>query len=158
MIISALIAIEAKDLFASIIAFGMLGLELSLALLILRAPDIAAILLTIEMITLAVFAGAVQKHKLKPFIEKDVFSSLTFIAFSILFIIICMRAFIELPVFGNPLMRLSELYTHRALNDTGSTNLVSAIIYGFRGLDSLIVVILLFLTSMGVLHITEKKQ
>lgn len=158
MILSAIIAVEAKDHFASVIAFGMMGLELALALLILKAPDVAVLLLTIEITTLAVFASAVYRHKLKPFMDKDIFSSLTFIAFAALFLIVCLRAIIELPAFGSPLMKLAGIYSQASLEVTGSANIVSSVIYGFRGIDSLIVVIILFLTSIGVIHITEKKQ
>jgi multisubunit Na+/H+ antiporter MnhB subunit len=158
MILSAVIAVEAKDHFASVIAFGLIGLELSLALLILKAPDAAVLLLTLEMTALAVFAAAVYRRKLKPFLDKDIFSSLTFIAFSALFLIVCARAFIELPAFGSPLMKLADIYSRSALEVTGSANIVAAVIYGFRGLDSLIVIMILFLSAIGLLHVTEKKQ
>ncbi|MES0341093.1 MAG: hydrogenase subunit MbhD domain-containing protein, partial [Candidatus Humimicrobiaceae bacterium] len=40
MIIGAIIAIEMKDILSSIIAVGAVGLGLSIALLILKAPDV----------------------------------------------------------------------------------------------------------------------
>jgi len=157
MILSAIVAVEAKDLFASIIAFGIMGLELALAFLLLRAPDIAIVLLTIEMIALAVFAGVILKRKTEYFPEKDIFSSFTFIAFMVLFIIVCLKAFIELPAFGDPLLKLANIYAAQSLDKTGAANIMSAIIFNYRCFDSLIVIMILLLTTIGIQHITEKK-
>jgi multicomponent Na+:H+ antiporter subunit B len=159
MIVSALIAIEARDYFVSVIAVGVLGLELSLAFLLLKAPDLAIIFLVLEMIALAVFVKAITLgHKPKSTVDFDVFSTLTFIAFGALFVIICLKAFAELPQFGSPLMRLGDYYGSRSLEQTGAANIVAAIAFNFRGLDSLITVMILFLTAMGISHIAGKKE
>jgi multisubunit Na+/H+ antiporter MnhB subunit len=158
MILSAIVAVEAKDIFASIIAFGIMGLELALAFLLLKAPDIAIVLLTLEMIVFMVFAAELLKRKAKYFPERDIFSSFTFIAFTILFIIVSLKAFIELPSFGEPLLKLAKVYCLQSLDKTGASNIVSAIIFNYRCFDSLIVIMVLLLTAIGIQSITEKKQ
>nr|MBP7056629.1 DUF4040 domain-containing protein [Candidatus Omnitrophota bacterium] len=39
MILAALIAVQAKDLVSSVVAIGAVGIGLSMALLVLKAPD-----------------------------------------------------------------------------------------------------------------------
>jgi multicomponent Na+:H+ antiporter subunit B len=158
MIAAALIAIEAEDFFASVIALGVMGLELSLVFLLLKAPDVAVIILVLEMLGLAVFAKTVASHKPKEFRDLDVFSAITFAAFAALFTMICVKAFNELPVFGSPVMTLSDEYAARSMGSTGTANIVSAIAFNFRAFDSLIVLMVLFLTAMGIFHIIRKNK
>jgi len=158
MIASAAIAVEANDLFASVIALGVLGLELSLACLLLKSPDTAIILLVLEMIALAVLAKAVTKQGSKPVRDLDPLSSVTFIAFAVLFVTICVKAFAGLPAFGSPLMKLGDIYASGAVEKTGASNIVAAVMFNFRGLDTLIAAMLLLLTAIGIVHITDKKE
>ena len=158
MIISALIAIEAEGSFTPVIALGVLGLELSLAFLLLKAPDIAIVLLVAEMIALAVIAALIAKQKPGRARDLDPFSALTFIAFAVLFVIISLKALSETPRFGAPLMKLADLYLAQSMAKAGAPNVVAAIAFNFRGLDSLIALIILFLTAIGIFHLTGKKE
>ncbi len=54
MIIGAIVAIEMKDLLSSVIAVGAVGLGLSIALLILKAPDVAITQLVVEILCLII--------------------------------------------------------------------------------------------------------
>ncbi len=158
MIAAALMAVETKDFFASIIALGVMGLELCLVFLLLKAPDLAIITLVLEILALAVFAKAIASHNPKPMGDLDIFSLLTFAAFAVLFTLICVKVFNELPSFGLPLMKLGDDYAAGSMQNTGAANEVSAIAFNFRGFDSLIALMVLLLTAMGVFHIMRKKE
>ena len=158
MISAALIAVESRRLYAVVIAFGLLGLELSLTFLLLKAPDVAVMTLVLEMTALAVFAKIVSGHKPEPFKDLDILAGLTFAAFAVLFVTVCVKAFSELPQFGSPLMYLADSYCALSMEKTGASNVVAAVAFNFRGLDSIISLLILLLTAIGIFHVTGEKE
>ncbi len=151
MIIGAIIAVELEDLLSSVIAVGAVGLGLSMAFLILKAPDLAITQLVVEILCLIILIRATIKKDL-PFSTSGrwVFNTFITIAFVMVFLIVAMKAFIDLPEFGFPLMRISKTYIEEAVAKTGATNVVSAIILDFRGYDTLGEATILFTAVIGV--------
>ncbi len=157
MICGAIIAVEIEDLLSSVIAVGAVGLGLSLAFLILKAPDLAITQLVVEILCLIILIRATVNKDLP--ILKDgrwffnTISTLSFIAVFLLFAYFALR---ELPQFGIPIMRVSEEYISKGLEETGAANIVSAIILDFRGYDTLGEVTILFTAVMGVLAVMRR--
>ena len=58
MIIGAIIAVETKDILSSIVALGKVGLGLTIAFIILKAPDLAIVQLVVEILTLIILIRA----------------------------------------------------------------------------------------------------
>ena len=58
MVFGAIIAVEIEDLLSSVIAVGAVGLGLSLAFLILKAPDLAITQLVVEILCLIILIRA----------------------------------------------------------------------------------------------------
>ena len=58
MIFGAVMAIEVKDLFSSVIAMGSVGFALCLAFLVLKAPDLAITQLVVELLCLIILIRA----------------------------------------------------------------------------------------------------
>jgi len=157
MIFSAVVAVEIKDLLSSVIAVGAVGLGVSLAFLILKAPDLAITQLVVEILCLIILIRATIKKDLP--IVKDgrwLFNTTSTLLFIGLFLVVAYFALKELPQFGAPIMKVANIYIEQGLPKTGATNLVASIILDFRGYDTLGEATVLFTAVMGVLAIMRK--
>lgn len=157
MIFSAIVAVEIEDLLSSVIAVGAVGLGLSMAFLLLKAPDLAITQLVVEILCLIILIRATINKDL-PMIRDgrwlfNTISTISFIAFFLAFAYFALK---ELPEFGSPVMRVANEYIKSGLAKTGATNLVSAVILDFRGYDTLGEATILFTAVMGVLAIIRK--
>lgn len=154
MIIGALIAVNTKDLLSSVIAVGVVGLGLSLAFLILKAPDLAIAQLVVEILCVIILIRATIRKDL-PFSTSGRWLFNTFITFMFLAVFIgvgyyCMR---DLPRFGDPIMKIAQYVVHHGLKDTGAANLVSSVILDYRAYDTLGEATILFTAVLGVLSV-----
>ncbi|MFH1379653.1 MAG: hydrogen gas-evolving membrane-bound hydrogenase subunit E [bacterium] len=158
MIIAAVIAIEIKDLLSSVIAVGVSGLGLSLAFLLLKAPDVAITQLVVEILALIILIRATLKKDL-PFSTTGrwFLNSLITVVFIVTFLTAAMKAFSELPAFGSPIMRVAREYLVLGLAKTGAANIVSSVILDFRAYDTMGEATVLFTAVIGVLAIIRKK-
>jgi len=157
MIFAAVAAVQIEDLLSSVIAVGAVGLGLSMAFLILKAPDLAITQLVVEILCLIILIRATIKKDL-PLIRDGrwLFNSISTLLFIGLFLLSAYFAFKDLPKFGQPLMRVAQEYITKGLAKTGATNIVAAIILDFRGYDTLGEATILFTAVMGVLAVIRK--
>ena len=158
MIIGAIVAIEMKDLLSSVIAVGAVGLGLSIVLLILKAPDVAITQLVVEMLCLIILIRATLKKDL-PFSTTTgrwLLNSFITAGFIVVFLLVAIRAFKDLPEFGYPIMRVANIYLKEGLVKTGASNLVSSVILDFRAYDTLGETTVLFTAVIGVLAIIRR--
>jgi multisubunit Na+/H+ antiporter MnhB subunit len=157
MVFAAVIAVEVEDLLSSVIAVGAVGLGLSLAFLILKAPDLAITQLVVEILCLIILIRATVKKDL-PLIRNGrwYFNTVSTFVFIVFFLIFAYLALKELPNFGAPIMRVAQEYIKSGLEKTGATNIVAAIILDFRGYDTLGEATILFTAVMGVLAVIRK--
>ncbi len=151
MIIGAIIAIEMKDMLSSVIAVGAVGLGLSIALLILKAPDVAITQLVVEIFCLIILIRATLKKDL-PFSTTGrwLFNTLITVCFMVVFLFVAIKAFKDLPEFGYPIMRVADIYLKEGLIKTGASNLVASVILDFRAYDTLGEAMILFTEVIGV--------
>lgn len=157
MIFAAVVAVEVEDLLSSVIAVGAVGLGLSLAFLILKAPDLAITQLVVEILCLIILIRATINKDL-PLIRDGrwFFNTVSTLLFIVFFLIFAYFAFKELPNFGTPIMRVAQQYIDLGLVKTGATNIVASIILDFRGYDTLGEATILFTAVMGVLTIIRR--
>jgi multisubunit Na+/H+ antiporter MnhB subunit len=157
MIFAAVAAVQIDDLLSSVIAVGAVGLGLSLAFLILKAPDLAITQLVVEILCLIILIRATIKKDL-PLIRDGrwFFNTTSTLLFILVFLLLGYLALNELPRFGHPIMRVAEEYIRSGLTKTGATNLVAAIILDFRGYDTLGEATILFTAVIGVLAVIRK--
>ena len=154
MIIGAVVAMEIEDLLSSVIALGAVGIGLSLQFLLLKAPDLAITQLVVEIISLVLLIKATVGVDTPSKKLPSNWASLVFgCVFVALFLILVSRALVELPAFGEPIMKMGGQYAREALRRTHAANIVSAIILDFRGYDTLGEATILFTSVMGVLAI-----
>ncbi len=157
MICASVVAVETPDLISSVIALSGVGLGLSLAFLLLKAPNLAVTQLVVEILLVVVLVRATISRDL-PLVKDGrwLFNTVSTLLFVSCFLFFAYFALKELPVFGEPLMRVSNEYIARGLKETGSANIVTAISLNFRSFDALAESAALFAAIIGVLAITRK--
>jgi multisubunit Na+/H+ antiporter MnhB subunit len=157
MVFGAIIAVQVEDLLSSVIAVGAVGLGLSLAFLLLKAPDLAITQLVVEILCLIILIRATIKKDL-PVIRDGrwLFNTASTLLFIACFLIFAYFALKELPVFGSPIMRIGKEYIEQGLHKTGAANIVAAIILDFRGYDTLGEATILFTAVIGVLAVIRR--
>lgn len=157
MIFAGIVAVEMKDLISSVIALSAAGLALSLAFLILKAPNLAITQLVVEILCVIVLIrGTINKDL--PLVKDGrwLFNTCAAFLFIACFLTVAYFALKELPRFGEPFMRVSGEYLKSGPERTGSANVVTAITLNFRNYDALGEAAVLFAAIIGVLAITRK--
>ena len=157
MIAAAYIAVQIKDLLSSIIAVGAVGLALSVAFLVLKAPDLAIVQLVVEILCLIILIRVITKRE--SISTKDMRGALTAamaLIFIGVFLFFAYSALKELPGFGQPLMRVAKNYIETGQAKTGASNLVASVILDFRAYDTLGEATVLFTAVIGVLVVLRQ--
>ncbi|MFH0952807.1 MAG: hydrogen gas-evolving membrane-bound hydrogenase subunit E [Verrucomicrobiota bacterium] len=164
MIIGAIVALETKDLLASVISVGAVGFGVSVAFLFLGAPDIAITQVVVEVLTLVILIRATISRDLTSVEEeRDFFSMTVGVAMLMLVFVFGVMALQSLPAFGHPVIdRLGEAapathYLRAGLKETGAANMVAAIILDYRGYDTLGEATVIFAAVIGALAILRSK-
>lgn len=158
MIVGSVIAIETKNLLSSVISVGVVGFSLSIAFLMLGAPDIAITQMVVEILILVVLIRAtittdntaIERHS-------DTFSFISSLIFFGLFLIFAFLAVHELRPFGEPLMRVSQTYLETSAEKTGATNVVTGILLDFRAYDTIGEATVLFTSIVGAFVILRRR-
>ncbi len=154
MIFAAIVAIEVNDLLSSVVAVGAVGFALCVAFLILKAPDLAITQLVVEILCLIILIRATIKRDLPLVIEgRWVFNTFVTIIFIVVFLFLSYFVFKELPAFGQPIMRVANLYLNEGVLKTGSVNLVTSVILDFRAYDTLGEATVLFASIIGLMAV-----
>lgn len=163
MIIGAVIAVETDDLLSAIISVGAVGFGLSVVFLLLQAPDVAMTQIVVEILVLVILIRATISRDLT-FISgpREFFGMVVAITLVVLILMIGVRVFEYLPVFGEPVMDgaapiCSRYYLKNCLTATGSSNVVTAILLDFRAHDTLGEGTILFTALIGILVVLRKR-
>lgn len=161
MILGALYAIHARDLLSAVIACGIVGYGLVICFLLLKAPDLAIVQIVVETITLIIMVAVVlDSSREEPYTKPDLQGYLSIIT-SILVIAVLFYFFkvsIEtLDVFGSGALRMAGPYIEGATEKTGSANLVTGVVFDFRGYDTLGEATVLVTAVLGVLTVLRLK-
>jgi multisubunit Na+/H+ antiporter MnhB subunit len=150
MIVGSIIAIETKNLLSSVITCGIVGAAVSIAFLMLGAPDIAITQVVVEILILVILIRAtiiIDNTAIEAY--WDTFAVVSSLIFFGLFLVFAFLAVQDLPPFGQPLMRVSKEYLQTGLQKTGAANVVAAIILDFRGYDTLGEATVIFVSILG---------
>ena len=162
IIISALIAVETKNLLSAVIVLGVIGFGVSIAFLFLQAPDLAIVQIPVEVILLIFLIRATINRDVNSTKEHINWIGLLFMCLILIgFIIFGYYAFKVLE-FGNPIINTvneapSNLYIKKGLNETGASNIVSSIILDYRAYDTLGEATVLFTSIIGALVILRER-
>ncbi len=170
MIIGALFALHARDLLSALISCGIVGYGLVICFLLLKAPDLAIVQIVVETITLIIMIAVVldsTRHELeKTAIEKKwkslinskaLINVLITVIIGIVLLYSFRLAITHLNPFGEHILRMSEAYLYGGADKTGSANLVTGVLFDFRGYDTFGEATILFTAAIGVLTILRIK-
>lgn len=162
MIIGALYALHARDLLSALIAQGIVGYSLVICFLHLRAPDLAIVQIVVETITLIIMVAVVLNSSRKEITESwnrnkvlNIIASAVIVGF-LVYIFIFMIT--PLQPFGEHTLRMARYYIHPGAEVTGSANLVTGVLFDFRGYDTLGEATILFTAALGVVTILRSKS
>ncbi len=158
MIIGAIIALEIRDLLSSVVSIGAVGVILALAFLLLQAPDLAIVQLVVEILALIILIRAtVTRDDTRTLTwQRRVFVESVAAVGILIFLYFGYLAIKQLPVFGEPIMKVAKHYLENALTETGAANIVASIILDYRGYDTLGEATVLFTAVIGVLAVMRK--
>ena len=161
MIIGAIFALHANDLLSAVIAQGIVGYGLVICFLHLKAPDLAIVQIVVETITLIIMVAVVLDSSRKEIKAKldlkgyiNIIAGIVFIGFMIWFF---SMATASLDTFGEHAMRMSETYVNDGAAKTGAANLVTGVLWDFRGYDTLGEATIMFTAALGVLTVLRLK-
>jgi len=161
MILGALYAIHAKDLLSAVIACGIVGYGLVICFLLLKAPDLAIVQIVVETISLIIMVAVVLDSSRKELFSKPDAQGYVSSVTAILMVVVLFYFFkisIEtLDTFGHGTLRMASHYIEGATAKTGSANLVTGVIFDFRGYDTLGEATVLITAVLGVLTILRIK-
>lgn len=167
MIAGSIFALFAKDLLSAIVSFGLVGFGLVIAFLLLQAPDLAIVQIVVETISLIIMIAVLIVSTREDLKENNVvrvngsfyiysrsiiYNSVAFIL-ALLFIYYFVLAIANLEPFGEHTTRMATEYIQSGIKGTGSVNLVTGIVFDFRGYDTLGEATILFTAVIGVLAI-----
>lgn len=161
MIVGALYAIHARDLLSAVIACGIVGYGLVICFLLLRAPDLAIVQIVVETISLIIMVAVVLDSSREELYSKpDPQGWIN--AVTALIVLIALFYFFRMATnlldpFGESTLRMAAPYIDGAVEKTGSANLVTGVIFDFRGYDTLGEATVLVTAVLGVLTILRIK-
>ncbi len=159
MVLGAVIAVETRTLISSVISLGVVGMGVSIAFLLLAAPDLAIVQIAVEVLSLIFLIRATIGREISPARGHIRWPALVLGAVVLLaFLGLGILASRGLPVFGSPIVSLvaaspSNRYLAEGMKETGSANIVTSIILDYRGYDTLGEATVLFASIVGALVI-----
>jgi len=162
MIVAAIIATEIKDLLAAVISLGAVGFSVAIMFIFVQAPDLAIVQIVVEVLTIVVFVAVILRTTHidetigKKWASSQIFATVLYGIFAILFLIVAIRALQQLPQFGDPIMKVASQYIRLGLQATGGANLVADVILDFRALDTLGEATVLFTSVIGVVALMRR--
>jgi multisubunit Na+/H+ antiporter MnhB subunit len=171
MILGAIYALNAKDLLSALISCGIVGYGLVICFLLLQAPDLAIVQIVVETITLVIMVAVVLNSTREELKEKAVVSIdgvsyvhqryivnvILVVVFALFLLYFFKESIFTLNHFGEHVTRMSTAYIEKAAEQTGSANLVTGILFDFRGYDTLGEATILFTAIIGILTILRVK-
>jgi multisubunit Na+/H+ antiporter MnhB subunit len=161
MILGALYAIHAKDLLSSVIACAIVGYSLVICFLLLRAPDLAIVQIVVDTITLIIMVAVVinssREESYSKLDTQGYISAVTGILILGILLYFFTVSIQTLDVLGKSSLRMAKYYIEGAAQKTGSANLVTGVVFDFRGYDTMGEAIVLVTAVLGVLTILRLK-
>lgn len=153
MIIGSLVAVHTRYLLSAVISLAVVGLSLCVAFLYLQAPDCAITQIVVEVLALIILIRATGAERDTSEIKgkKEIFVVEAAVISIIVFAFFAFRALSYLPEFGHPLMKVSQEYLKRGLEQTGAANLVMSVLLDFRAYDTLGEATILFTAILGAI-------
>ena len=166
MIIASLKALMTKNLLSAAISLGAVGIGVSLVFLLLRAPDATIPHIVVEILVLLLLIRATVRRGVKTVSgQRDIFGASVAAVLVVLLLVLLVPGFSETPfgaqanwTAGNAEPdSASGYYLQKGLEETGSANIVTAVLLAYRGYDTLGEATVLFTAVIGTLVLLRQQ-
>lgn len=167
-IVAAIIAIETKNLLSSIISLGGVGFGLAIIMLFVSAPDVAIVQILVEvMLLIILIRSTINRDVTEIKCEKEFFNIIFGLVLTAGLVLAVIYGINSLPQFGLPFGSAakqigqtlpSQHYLFKGLEETGSTNIVTAVLLDYRAYDTLGEATVLFAAIIGAVTVLRKKK
>jgi len=161
MILGAIYSLHAKDLLSAVISCGIVGYGLVICFLLLKAPDLAIVQIVVETVTLIIMVAVVlDSSREEPYSKLDrqgYVSAITAFLFMAILLYFFSVSASSLDLLGTGTLRMAGPYIEGAAAKTGSANLVTGVVFDFRGYDTMGEAVVLVTAVLGVLTILRIK-
>lgn len=148
MIISSVTVLFSKSRITSIVAVGALGFLVSFFFVLFRAPDLALTQLVVETVTTVLFLLCFYHlPQLKKEISRIRFKAVNAIISIGVGVVVTMVA---LAANGTHLFASISSYYEDSYKLAGAKNIVNAILVDFRGIDTMLEILVLTVAGLGV--------
>lgn len=151
-----------RDVLATVIVFGAYSLGMAMLWVLLRAPDVGLTEAAVGAgVMTPLFLLAIVKTR-RP--ESDaIFARVDPVALGVVAVLACglLVTVPALPAIGDPgapaATHVAPYYLENAYADTGMKNVVTAILVGYRGFDTLGEVTVVFAAAVAVLAVLRRE-
>lgn len=153
----SILVLRLKDLLSCAVSLGAVGFFVSWGYFALQAPDLGVVQMVAEVIKTCVLVLVVAKtHRVALAVEPRRIRLL--VGLSLAFALLFFAALVApaLSPFGGEAPELVREYAGSGRSETGSGNLVTAILLGFRAYDTLGEVCVLFVSIVGIAVVTKR--
>ncbi|WP_449621718.1 Na+/H+ antiporter subunit A [Robertmurraya sp. Marseille-Q9965] len=156
MVISAVTVLFSKSRMTSVIAVGALGFLVSFLFVLFRAPDLALTQLVVETVTtvlfLLCFYHLPELRKEMSRIPFKVTNAIISIGVGVIVTIVALSAN------GTRLFDSISTYYEDSYKLAGAKNIVNAILVDFRGVDTMLEILVLTMAGLGVYTLIKLKS
>lgn len=160
MIVAAVVALETRHLLSAVIAVGAVGFGVSIAFILLGAPDIAITQIVVEVLILVILIrGTIGRDVTAEEVPRGPFAAAVTLLFLAGLFAMGNRALSALPPFGHPVALsggASHAYLAEGLSQTGAANIVTAVLLDYRAYDTLGEATVLFTAIVGALVVLRR--
>lgn len=156
MFVAVIMILLSKKRLTAILFNGVIGFSIALFFVLFRAPDLALTQIVVETVTTALFLLCFyflpewQPEKIK--LKTKLINGLISIAVGTTFVIVA------LTVKSGKLFDTIATYFEKADELTGGNNIVNTILGDFRAFDTMLEVIVLFISGIGVYALIKLKR
>lgn len=161
MILGAIYSLHAKDLLSAVITCGIVGYGLVICFLLLKAPDLAIVQIVVETISLIIMVAVVldssREESYSKLDKQGYVSAITIIVMMAVLLYFFTVSAGSLDALGKSTLRMAGPYIEGAAAKTGSANLVTGVVFDFRGYDTMGEAVVLVTAVLGVLTILRLK-
>lgn len=160
MIMATLGMLVIKDRLMAVILLGFIGFLLALFFVIFRAPDLALTQLLVETVTVVLFVLAfIKLPKLRQEKFQLKINGVNALIAAIVGVGVTMIALSSLAL-GNRLnfSPISEYFVENAKSLGGGYNIVNVILVDFRGLDTLLEILVLSIAALGIVSLVKLRM
>jgi len=155
----SLLVIRSRDLLSGAILLGAVGFLIAWVFFALRAPDLGVVQLLTEVIKMCVLVIVVSKTRRIGFsVEPRRRRMVLALSLGVVYIFFLLFALPAMSPFGEQTSELARDYARLGWSETGSMNMVTSILLGFRAYDTVVEVCVLFASIVGVTVLLKRER